>query len=138
MDDENRICPNQSHGQHIVVRCSGCNSIHSTKNIGDCNSETKRVHLARNLFDIYGTYCLCTDTSKFPLIHDCKIDDNLEYAYKRLDLRHGQHVAKTPEARTVLQSWWKRFSESKPELGTPTQEELDSLVKLESDGVPTL
>lgn len=74
------ICPNQPHGQHIVVRCKGCGSRHSTKNIGWRNEETKVVSLARSLFDIYGETCKCKDSQEAPLVHDCSVDD-VEYDF---------------------------------------------------------
>ncbi len=131
MSDNDRICENQPYGEHITVRCSGCNSIHSTKNIGSCNPETHTAGLWRSLFDILGTHCICEDAGQFPLIHNCEIDDNLDIA--KVSLEHlgdpVKHVARTPEARLILQSWWKLFAKSKsrPE---PTSEELDALVVL--------
>ena len=74
---DSSICPNQDAG-HLVVRCKGCGSHHSTKNIGWLNSETKVVTLARSLFDIYDEYCSCKDPHEFPLVHDCEVDD-IEY-----------------------------------------------------------
>ena len=65
----------------IVVRCQGCGSRHSTKNIGWLNKETKVVTLARSLFDIYDEYCSCKDPHEFPLVHDCEIDD-VEYDFR--------------------------------------------------------
>lgn len=128
MMDDNRICPNQPYGKHIVVRCEGCNSIHSTKNIGSVDPITKRVALMRSLFDILGTFCLCTDPTKTALIHDCKIDDNIDYAFPGIDIRKGQHQAKTQEAREILQSWYRKFAETKSM--EPTQADLDALVIL--------
>jgi transcription elongation factor Elf1 len=72
---EDRICKNQPWGQHIVVRCSGCGSRHSTKNIGSRNEVTNKVNLSRHLFDIYDEVCKCKDPAEFPIVHDCKIDD---------------------------------------------------------------
>ena len=72
---DSSICPNQLHGQHIVVRCKGCGSRHSTKNIGWRNKETLIVSLARSLFDICGEVCTCKDPAEFPLVHDCSVDD---------------------------------------------------------------
>jgi len=69
------ICSNQPFGQHIVVRCSGCGSRHSTKNIGWRNEKTNIVHLARTLFDIFGEYCTCKNSAEYPLVHDCVVDD---------------------------------------------------------------
>ena len=69
------ICPNQTYGRHIVVRCKGCGSRHSTKNIGQRNLETNEVYCARHIFDIYGERCKCQDPQKFPLVHDCAVDD---------------------------------------------------------------
>lgn len=71
----NTICPNQPYGRHIVVRCKGCGSRHSTKNIGSRNPETNEVHLERHLFDTYDECCKCDDPLRFPLVHDCAIDD---------------------------------------------------------------
>lgn len=71
---DSQICPNQPYGQHIVVRCAGCGSRHSTKNIG-WRKENNEVSLARHLFDTYGETCKCKDPSEFPLVHDCKVDD---------------------------------------------------------------
>ena len=71
---DSRICSNQDAG-HLVVRCKGCGSHHSTKNIGWLNNETKVVTLARSLFDIYDEYCSCKDPQEFPLVHDCEVDD---------------------------------------------------------------
>jgi len=71
---DSSICKNQDAG-HLVVRCQGCGSRHSTKNIGWCNEETKIVTLARSLFDIYDERCSCDDPAEFPLVHDCEVDD---------------------------------------------------------------
>lgn len=71
---DSRICPNQPYGQHIVVRCLGCGSRHSTKNIGWRNKDNV-VSLARSLFDIYGEMCRCKDPLQYPLVHDCGVDD---------------------------------------------------------------
>ena len=134
---EDKICPTQPYGQHITVRCRGCNSIHSTKNIGSTDP-TGQVHLYRSLFDILGTMCVCEDPRKHPLVHNCEIDDNLEYVYVgpndgkfHIDpFKDHKHIARTPEARKVLQDWWLKFLQTKTKLGTPTQEELDDLVLL--------
>ena len=135
---EDKICPNQPYGQHITVRCSGCNSIHSTKNIGS-TGPTGRVYLDRSLFDILGTTCVCQDTSQYPLVHICEIDDNLRYVYVgpsdgkfHIDLsKDHKHIAGTPEARKVLQDWWLNFIRRETKLDLPTQEDLDDLVLLE-------
>jgi hypothetical protein len=71
---DSSICKNQDTG-HLVVRCQGCGSRHSTKNIGWCNEETKIVTLARSLFDNFGERCSCDDPAEFPLVHDCEVDD---------------------------------------------------------------
>lgn len=136
---DNRICPNRPYGEHITVRCAGCSSIHSTKNIGSRDPNTKTVCLERSLFDILGCFCVCEDSGEHPLIHDCEIDDNLDYVYvgspdvglgTKINPKNSKHVARTQKAREVMQSWWKRFIETKPDLGEPTQEELDELVLL--------
>lgn len=75
---DSRICPNQPPSQHIAVRCRGCGSHHSTKNIGWRNEETKVVSLARSLFDILGESCSCNDKTEHPLVHDCDVDDAWE------------------------------------------------------------
>lgn len=133
-----QICPNKAYGKHITVRCAGCNSVHSTKNIGECNPESKAVFLERSLFDILGAFCLCEDQSEYPLIHDCEIDDSIEYKYvgsgnaglgARFNPVNSKHIAYSQKAREVLQGWWKRFTKSK-NLDEPTQEELDGLVLL--------
>lgn len=72
---DSQICPTQPYGQHIVVRCKGCGSRHSTKNIGWRNEETKEASTARSIFDIYGEVCSCYDPREFPLVHDCEVDD---------------------------------------------------------------
>jgi len=72
---EGKICPNQPWGEHIVVRCKGCGSKHSTKNIGSRNPETNAVYCARHIFDIYNESCRCQDPQEFPLVHDCAVDD---------------------------------------------------------------
>lgn len=77
---DSRICPNQPFGRHIVVRCLGCGSRHSTKNIGWRDAETKVVSPARSVFDIYDETCKCEDPSRYPLVHDCEIDD-IKYDY---------------------------------------------------------
>lgn len=59
-------------GQHIKVRCSGCGSLHHTKNIGSIDPETHAVHADRSLFDI--TPCQCLDAHMFHLVHVCGID----------------------------------------------------------------
>lgn len=105
---DNQICPNQPYGQHIIVRCKGCNSLHSTKNIGWRNEETKEVSLARSLFDIVGTFCLCKDPSEAPLIHDCKIDDNIEYRWFKRE--KPIHQVKSQGAKEVVLGWWKKFA----------------------------
>ena len=69
------MCKNVPRGQHITVRCRGCGSKHSTKNIGDINEETKVVIPHRSIFDILGDVCTCADPTEHPLIHDCSIDD---------------------------------------------------------------
>lgn len=135
---ENRICPNQPYGQHITVRCAGCNSIHSTKNIGQRNPNSKTVCLERGLFDILGCFCVCEDKNKHPLVHNCEIDDTLDYSYigsedvglgDKIHPKNSKHIAGTQKGREVLQSWWKRFLQTK-NLGEPTQEDLDELVLL--------
>jgi len=77
---DSRICPNQPYGQHIVVRCKGCGSRHSTKNIG-WRSEGNKVSPARSIFDIYGETCKCKDPEEYPLVHDCGVDD-IDYDYE--------------------------------------------------------
>lgn len=77
---DSQICPNQPYGQHIVVRCRGCGSRHSTKNIGWRN-EHNVASLARSLFDIYNETCSCKDPHEHPLVHDCAVDD-IHYDYR--------------------------------------------------------
>lgn len=77
---ESQICPNQPYSQHIVVRCRGCGSRHSTKNIG-WRDKDNVVSLARHLFDIYGETCKCEDPLQYPLVHDCAVDD-IRYDFK--------------------------------------------------------
>ena len=70
-----------------MVRCKGCGSHHSTKNIGWRDEKTKEVSLARHLFDILGETCSCKDLQKNPLIHECESDDDWQRAEKTdLDL----------------------------------------------------
>lgn len=76
---DSRICPNQHYGTHIVVRCKGCGSRHSTKNIG-WRKEDNTVSLARSLFDVYDERCRCKDPQEAPLVHDCSVDD-IEYDF---------------------------------------------------------
>ena len=71
--DPGGICPNQQYGQHIRVRCAGCGSLHSTKNIGDRDPETNVVYCSRTLFDV--TRCTCKDPLEFPITHICERDD---------------------------------------------------------------
>jgi hypothetical protein len=66
------ICPNTPYGVHIRVRCAGCGSLHSTKNIGGRNSENV-VYTRRSVFD--RTQCTCKDPREFPLVHVCELDD---------------------------------------------------------------
>lgn len=77
---DSQICPNQPYGEHTVVRCQGCGSRHSTKNIGWRDLKASVVLPARSVFDIYGETCSCKDPSEFPLVHDCKVDD-LDYDF---------------------------------------------------------
>lgn len=72
---DSKICPDREAG-HIVVRCAGCGSHHSTKNIGWRNEKTKVVSPARSIFDILGETCTCKDPAEHPLVHDCALDDN--------------------------------------------------------------
>ena len=78
--EDSVICLNQPYGKHIVVRCKGCGSRHSTKNIGQLDQETKVVSLDRSLFDIYDETCKCKDPQESPLVHDCSLDD-IEYDF---------------------------------------------------------
>jgi len=70
---DDRICKNTPRGQHITVRCKGCGSRHSTKNIG-AMTDTGEVIAYRTIFDLYDR-CKCKDPREFPLIHECEIDD---------------------------------------------------------------
>lgn len=134
---DSRICQNKPWGQHIVVRCSGCNSIHSTKNIGLRNVEDNIVACARSIFDIYGTLCICDDPAKYQLVHDCEIDDHISYEYVgpndgKLHLNlfdNHRHVVGNQKARLILQSWWTQFAVCK-NLGVPSQEDLNELVQI--------
>ena len=137
---DSKICPHRPYGEHITVRCAGCNSIHSTKNIGDRDPNSKTVCLERSLFDILGAFCVCKDKAEHPLVHDCEIDDNLDHRYvgleseglgTKLNPRNSKHIAKTQKAREVLQSWWRNYANTRPDLGELTQEDLDELVLLE-------
>lgn len=67
-----KICKNTERGVHIKIRCAGCNSIHSTKNIGGINGEGQ-IFPSRTIFDL-GIGCRCNDPKEFPLIHICGID----------------------------------------------------------------
>ena len=72
---DHTICPNKIPAGSIVVRCRGCGSRHSTKNLGWRDEKTNVVTLARNLFDIFDETCKCTDKAEHPLVHDCAVDD---------------------------------------------------------------
>ena len=75
---DSKICPNQPDGQHITVRCRGCGSHHSTKNIGWRDEETKVALLARHVFDIFDERCSCSNPREHPLVHECDVDDAWE------------------------------------------------------------
>lgn len=67
-----QICPNAEYGEHIRVRCRGCGSLHSTKNIGGRSADGV-AFLDRHLFDV--TKCTCEDPLKEPVTHICERDD---------------------------------------------------------------
>lgn len=72
---DSKICPNQTGGK-VVVRCRGCGSHHSTKNIGWRDEKTNVVSPARSIFDILDEICTCNDPAEHPLVHNCALDDN--------------------------------------------------------------
>ena len=128
---ENSICPNARGGEHIVVRCSGCGSLHSTKNIGNWNSETKVVSLSRNLFDILGCECSCRDKSQYPLVHDCEMDDGVEYSYGNSD-RGNYWIVPNKAAQTSLVNHKLMVLLSNNLDGLITREDLEKIVIIKS------
>ncbi len=85
---DSQICPNQPYGEHITVRCGGCGSHHSTKNIGWWKEETKVASLARTVFDILGETCSCKDPNEHQLVHDCGVDDTWKRRWSRMKCPH--------------------------------------------------
>ncbi len=80
---EGVICPNQEYGKHIVVRCQGCGSHHSTKNIGSRDPETLVAGRSRGLFDSLDETCSCQDPAEYPVVHNCSQDDTWKKPWER-------------------------------------------------------
>jgi hypothetical protein len=100
-DLDSMMCQNQGYGYPIRVRCMGCNSAHSTKNIGSSGARlnameknpkytyntypAEQVFPERTIFDLdhsipigqpgNTTRCTCPDPTATGLKHECDVDD---------------------------------------------------------------
>lgn len=61
---------------HVTVRCSGCNGMWRTKNIGWRNENAPfEVVNARTMFVAFsGAGCICSDYQEYPLVHEHGVD----------------------------------------------------------------